>query len=129
MDKDKGWYETKVQEIGFKKGYSVILEQEIHTIYKTKNRDGFWDGKEFEIGAIEKGTSSNYRNTLKHCASKLNVKIAVLFVLDGISLDEFKSGLKRYNGLKGTSQWKAFDEIILVTEDGRLYKMKAQLSE
>lgn len=128
-DKEKGWYETKVQEIGYLKGHSVILEREIHTEQNIKNNDGTWDGKYFEIGAIEKGTSANYRNQLKHCASKPNVQVAVLFVLKGVELDEFKAGLKRYNGLKGTSQWKAFDEIILITEDGRLYKVKAQLSK
>ncbi len=52
------------------------------------------------------------------------MRIAVLFVLEKAELNEFEVGLARYNGLKNTSQWKAFDEIILIRQDGHIEKKK-----
>ena len=42
--KNKGWYETSVQEAGYKSGHVVILEEEIHSILNRRNTEGTWDG-------------------------------------------------------------------------------------
>ncbi len=44
-----GEYEKKVQNVGYEKGHSEILEKEVHSIYKKKNNEGYWDGASFEI--------------------------------------------------------------------------------
>ena len=36
LDKDKGWYETTIQDVGYKYGHSVILEKEPQNVYKGK---------------------------------------------------------------------------------------------
>ena len=79
IDKNKGWYEISAQNAGFKKGHCVLLEKEDHTVYKNKNCEGTWDGKKFEIAGAETGVPNNIRNALKHCATKPNSAIAVLF--------------------------------------------------
>ena len=43
LDKTKGWYETLVQEVGYKNGHSGILEEEPQNIYKKKSCEGIWD--------------------------------------------------------------------------------------
>lgn len=114
FDKKRGWYEKTVQDVGFRTGHSAILGKEDHTVKHKKNTEGTWDDKLFEIGAIETGTSSNIKNALKHCASKPGCAIAILFAPQKIDLKEFSIGLQRYNGLKGTPQWKQFDMIIVI---------------
>ena len=115
FDSDKGWYEEKVQTAGFLSGHSVILEAEYHNIYKHRNCEGLWDGLPFEIAGAENGTASNIRNALKHCAKKPDSKVAVIFFPNAnYSTEEFCSGLAKFNGLKGTSQYKLFDFIYCV---------------
>ena len=41
FDKDKGWYEKKVQEVGYKTGHAVILDVEQHNKYVTKINDNY----------------------------------------------------------------------------------------
>lgn len=70
FDKDKGVYEKEVQLIGFRNGFSVILENETGGDFKQKFTEGIWNGKEFEISSRESGTDSNILRGLKHCAKK-----------------------------------------------------------
>lgn len=115
LDKDKGWYETTIQDVGYKHGHSVILEEEPQNVYKGKSCEGLWDDLKFEVAGAESGTSNNIRNTLKHCASKPESKIAVLFFPNGnFSAENFQAGLAKFNGLKGTSQYKKFDLIYCI---------------
>ena len=115
FDSDKGWYEKNVQTAGFLSGHSVILEAEYHNIYKHRNCEGLWDGLPFEIAGAENGTANNIRNALKHCAKKPDSKVAVIFFPNAnFSTEEFYSGLAKFNGLKGTSQYKLFDFIYCV---------------
>lgn len=118
LNSEKGWYETSVQNAGYKAGYSVILEAEDHTILHKKNIDGLWDGMKFEVAGAENGTSNNIRNALKHCASKPGCEVAVIFILDEIKNADIRTGLARYNGLKGSNQWKDFKEIYIVDING-----------
>lgn len=115
LDKDKGWYETTIQDVGYKHGHSVILEEEPQNVYKGKSCEGLWDDLKFEVAGAESGTSNNIRNALKHCASKPESKIAVLFFPNGnFSAENFQVGLAKFNGLKGTSQYKKFDLIYCI---------------
>jgi len=115
FDNDKGWYEENVQMAGFKSGHFVILEAEYHNIYRHRNCEGLWDGLLFEIAGAENGTASNIRNALKHCAKKTGCQVAVIyFPNDNFNAEEFLHGLAKFNGLKGTSQYKLFDFIYCV---------------
>lgn len=118
FDKGKGWYETTIQDVGYKYGHSVILEKEPQNVYKGKSCEGFWDILKFEVAGAESGTPNNIRNALKHCASKPDSKIAVLFFPNGnYSSENFQIGLAKFNGLKGTSQHKIFDLIYCIQGD------------
>ncbi len=118
FDKDKGWYETSIQEAGYKNGHSVVLEEEPQNIYKKKSCEGLWDNLKFEVAGAESGTPNNIRNALKHCASKPESRIAVLFFPNGnFSSENFQTGLAKFNGLKGTSQYRKFDLIYCIQGD------------
>lgn len=119
FDKDKGWYEKTAQSIGFNHGHSVIFELEDHTQQNVKNTEGLWDNLKMEIGGAETGTANNIRNALKHCASKPDTEIAIVFMPNYSSDYDIDGGLKRFEGLKktGTSQWKHFKEIYFISKD------------
>ena len=74
LDKKKGWYETAVQDAGFKEGHSVILEKEPQNVYGKRSTEGLWNGMRFEIAAAETNIPNNIRNALKHCASKRDTR-------------------------------------------------------
>ena len=115
LDKDKGWYETTIQDVGYKHGHSVILEEEPQNVYRGKSCEGLWNDLKFEVAGAESGTPNNIRNALKHWASKPESKIAVLFFPNGnFSAENFQTGLAKFNGLKGTSQYKKFDLIYCI---------------
>ena len=115
FDSNKGWYEEKVQTAGFISGHSVIFEAEYHNIYKHRNCEGLWDGLPFEIAGAENGTENNIRNALKHCAKKPGSKVAIIYFPNGnFNAKSFNKGLSKFNGLKGTSQYKLFDFIYCV---------------
>jgi hypothetical protein len=123
FDKDKGYYEKNVQEIGYKYGHIVILEKEDHSLYKVKHTDGTWDGKIFEIVGVETGLENNIRNGLKHCAKKPNTEIAVLyFPSTNFNVKNFEKGLSKYNGLINTNQYVKFLEIICISDGKIVYK-------
>lgn len=124
FDKDKGHYETNSLTAGVKDGNIVILDKEIHSEFKIKNTEGFWNNKPFEVAGNETATPNNIRDSLKHCAKKPNCKIAVLyFPFNNFSKKVFEQGLKKYNGLRGDKrQWKAFDQIICIQNDVIVYK-------
>ena len=52
---------------------------------------------------------------LKHCASKPNTEVAVIFFAnDNFNIDIFNEGYRKYKGLKGSSQYKQFKEIYSI---------------
>ena len=115
FDKTTGWYEKDAQTAGFNSGHSVILEKEPQDIYRHRSCEGLWDGLPFEVAGAETGTANNIRNALKHCAKKPGSKIAVIyFPNDNFSTEAFNDGLAKFNGLKGTSQYKLFDFIYCI---------------
>lgn len=118
FDKTTGWYERNAQNAGFKNGHSVILEKEPQDIYKHKSCEGLWDGLPFEIAGAETGTANNIRNALKHCASKPDTRIAVLFFPnDNFSTQAFNLGFAKFLGLKATEQYKEFDLIYCIHDE------------
>lgn len=121
LDKKKGWYETAVQDAGFKEGHSVILEKEPQNAFKKKSTEGTWDGQRFEIAAAETNTPNNIRNALKHCASKRDTEVAVVFFPNGYIPSGFEDGFGKYSGLKGTTQFKNFQKIICI-HNGKIIK-------
>ena len=129
FDNKKGWYERRIQSIGFKEGHAVVLEAEPGNTFKHKYSEGTWNGNVMEIAGAETGNSANIRNALKHCASKPNVKVAVVFFPDSnaLSVLNIEKGIARYNGLKGTSQWKLFEEILFISNDGKIIQKKPEL--
>jgi hypothetical protein len=122
FDSTKGWYELKVQEIGFKNGNAVVLDVENHANFRQRNTDGTWNGLKFELACAETGTSQNIRNALKHCASKKDAEIAVILSLNKLTDAQIREGLNRFNGLKKTAQWKKFQKILFVFQDGTIKK-------
>ena len=121
FDKKTGEYEKAVQNVGFKNGYRVILEAENHSLMNVRNIDGLWNGKKFEIATASTATPNNIRNALKHCASKPDANIAVLYFPSGYSDGLFEDGLSKYNGLKGTSQYRDFMKIICIYKGDIVY--------
>lgn len=121
LDKKKGWYETAVQDAGFKEGHSVILEKEPQNAFKKRSTEGTWDGQRFEIAAAETNTPNNIRNALKHCASKRDTEVAVVFFPNGYIPSVFEDGFGKYSGLKGTTQFKNFQKIICI-HNGKIIK-------
>lgn len=129
IDKNKGWYEKTVQETGYRYGHSVILEKEIHNIEGQKNVEGIFDGLSFEIAGAETGIPNNIRNALKHCASKPNCEVAVIFFPDEskVQMSSIREGLRKYFGLKGNpKQFKEFEKIYFMTNDRIVYMQKKQ---
>lgn len=129
FDGKTGWYEKSVQEVGFNFGSSVILEEEIHSIQNKKNVEGTFDSLPFEIAGAETGLPNNIRNSLKHCASKPNCKVAVIFLPDETKVDmkSIREGLKKYYGLKNDpKQFKDFQIIYVMTPTKLIYVQKKQ---
>lgn len=119
IDKNKGWYETTVQKIGYNAGNAVVLEKEDHTVQNKKNTEGTWNGLLMEIAGAETGTANNIRNALKHCASKKETEVAIVFMPNYNTVYDIFGGIDKYEGLKknGGSQWKKFAQIIFMSKD------------
>lgn len=118
LNKDKGWYETYSQDAGVKNGHVVILEAEPQNRYKVKCCEGTWDNLPFEVAGAESGTPNNIRNALKHCASKPDSKVAVIFFPnDNFSAENFYAGLAKFLGLRNTTQYRKFERIYCIHND------------
>ncbi len=117
FDKKKGWYETSIQNVGFKNGHSVILGEEPQNLYGEKSCEGTWDNLPFEVAGAENATENNIRNALKHCASKHETEIAVIdFPNTDFDLGVFNQALRRYKGLEklNDGQYLKFKKIICI---------------
>lgn len=110
--KDGGEGENTIQQVGYANGHAVILTRETHSIPNQKNIDGTWDGLRMEVATARTGTGNNIRDSLKHCAKKPGVDVAVLNITS--EHFELEAGLSKYNGLRGTSQWRQFREIVII---------------
>ncbi|GHT80191.1 hypothetical protein FACS189467_1720 [Bacteroidia bacterium] len=125
FDKKKGWYEEVVQNIGYKNGYSVILGSETGKEDGARYTEGWWNNLPFEIASTETGTKNNIKKGLKHCASKRETEIAVLFFPnDNFDIRVFNDALAMYNGLKklNNGQYKQFHKIICISGGNIIYK-------
>lgn len=128
FDKDKGWYEKTVQKVGYDSGHSVILGKEVHNVLNRRNVEGLFDSLPFEIAGAETGLPNNIRNALKHCASKPDCDIAIVFFPDEgkANMSSIRTGLRIYFGLRGTSQFKDFEVIYFMSRNKILYTQKKQ---
>lgn len=119
FSKDKGWYEKSVQDVGYRNGNAVVLENEPQNEYKKKSCEGTWDGTLFEVAGAETVTPNNIRNALKHCASKPDCEIAVIFFPDEsmISMESIRIGISKYCGLSNTTQYRKFKRIYFISKD------------
>lgn len=120
FDKIKGDYELHVQTVGFHKGHSVIFEKESSNIIGKRFTEGLWDGKEFEIAAVETASENNILRGLKHCASKRTTQYAVLYYPNGGYDDAIlKKAINRYRGLAKLhdGQFLKFEKILCVQEN------------
>lgn len=125
FDKNKGFYERNVQDIGYKNGYSVLLEKEESSEIGHKFTDGLWDGKKCEIAGAETATKSNIKKALIHCASKRETEIAIVyFPKIQPSEDIIQEGVAKYIGLlkNGADGTIRFKKMIFVLSDGRIIK-------
>lgn len=118
IDSDKGWYETFVQDIGYQNGHKVILESESGKAIGKNYTEGTWDNLQFELATKETGTPNNILRGLKHCSSKENVQMAVIFLPNTeYNENEFKRALLRYFGLINNGMpLKHFKRIVCVSD-------------
>lgn len=126
FDKNKGWYEKDVQNIGFNAGHSVILEAELDNIFGKRHTEGTWDGFVFEIASRETATVNNIKRGLEHCADKKTTEIAVLHFPDGgFNPDNFNKALHRYKGLEKLhdGQFRRFKKIICIQSGQIVYEV------
>ena len=129
FDPKRGKYEIIVQNIGFQAGNAVILGSEPGRVYNVKYTDGTWNGDQFEIAGKETATPSNIKKGLNHCASKPDVKIAVLyFPNNNFDIQNFERGLAMYNGIakSGGYGFRKFEQIICI-EGNRIVHQKSHL--
>jgi hypothetical protein len=120
--KKLGYQEKEVQKAGFKNGDAVIFENEPSNTFKVKHPDGTWNAAVLEIASTTTGTANNIRNGLKHCASKQITEVAVLYFPKGkFNVQNFESGLAKYNGLKNTRQYKSFKTIVCIESETIVY--------
>ncbi len=75
FNSDGAKYETMAQNAGFNSGHAVILEKEVHSVYKKRNCEGTWDSLSFEVAGKLTASQNNIREGLKHCAKNLIVKL------------------------------------------------------
>ena len=72
----------------------------------------------FEIAGAETATANNIRQALKHCVSKPDAEVAVIFFPnDNFDREFFEKGLAKFNGLKGTSQYRLFKYIYCIDKE------------
>jgi hypothetical protein len=120
FDKKKGSYEKNVQKVAFTNGNSIIFESEIGKEIGERYTEGLWNGKLFEIAGTETGSSNNLLKGLKHCASKRDTEIAVLyFPNNNFSEDILNNAIVRYKGLEKLQdgQFLKFQKIIVVSNN------------
>lgn len=123
IDKDKGWYETAVQRIGFESGHSVILESEYSNVLNKKFTEGTWDGRKFELATRETGTANNILRGLKHCAAKPDTKVAFLYFPKELNIQNLEEALRRYKSEANMPERThiKFERILCITNDGIIY--------
>lgn len=126
LDKKKGWYELRAQQIGYENGHSVLLEKEDHTKLNVKNTEGTWDGVKFEIAAAETGSPNNIQRALKHCAAKHNAEVAVIFMPNYDESYDIEKALNKFAGLRklNDGQWRKFEQIYFLSRDQIIRKYR-----
>lgn len=123
FDKHKGWYEKRVQEIGFKRGHKIIFGEERGLEFGVKHTEGTWDDIPFEIAAAETGTANNIKRALAHCAKK-EADIAVVFS-PYLPFTDLQNGVKKYLGLKNIGgEYRSFRKMIFISNDSEIVEIK-----
>ena len=80
------------------------------------------------ISGIETVASNNIMKALKHCASKPNTEVAVIFFAnDNFNIDIFNERYRKYKGVKGSSQYKQFKEIYSIDKENMILQKNTKL--
>lgn len=120
FDKNGGEYEKNVMNIGYNIGHSVILESERNGKWRERFTDGLWDDKKFEIAGCETAIANNILSRIKHCASKRNTAVAILYYPKG-GFDQavLNRAIARYKGLEklNDGQYLKFEKIICIQKE------------
>ncbi len=120
FDPKKGHYEKDVCNVGFDNGNAIVLTRERYGEFGERFTEGTWNTMKFEIAGCETATTNNILRGLKHCASKRETDIAVIYYpKGGFSQEVFNNAVERYKGLepKHDGQYLKFDKIICVEND------------
>ena len=118
-----GKYEKTVQDLFFKKGDEIILENESSKI-PGKKVDGFLNGQSFDMSSILSDGENNIKRALNHSRKK-NAEIAILYFPDenNFSIEKLNISVKKYNG---QTDYR-FKKIIYIVNDKILvYKKPAE---
>ena len=105
--------ETEIQNILFKNGYNIILEDETSIIDGITILDGILDNKGVEFATKYNGTQKSFKDGLNHCAKK-KVSIALVYFPNGISSKDIYLGIKSYNGLKDKRGYHQFEKNFII---------------
>ena len=124
LDPRGGRYEQIAQRCGFLRGSSVVLEEGRCDEYGVKKCEGFWDHLPFEVAGAETGGGNNIRNALKHCASKPSCQVAVVVLPNSYTTENLIEGIKKYEGLKNTTQFVDFKKIYFINKDSEIIMKK-----
>ena len=89
-----------------------------------KKCEGFWDHLPFEVAGAETGGGNNIRNALKHCASKPSCQVAVVVLPNSYTTENLIEGIKKYEGLKNTTQFVDFKKIYFINKDSEIIMKK-----
>lgn len=117
FDPKKGHYEKDVCNVGFDNGNAIVLTRERYGEFGERFTEGTWNTMKFEIAGCETATTNNVLRGLKHCASKRETDIAVIYYpKGGFDQEVFNKAVERYKGLepKQDGQYLKFDKIICV---------------
>lgn len=109
--------EREVQDIFFKNGDELILEDESEKITPGKKPDGIYNGKTFDMSTIGGVGENNIKNALNHSKAK-RAKVAVIYFPDDqlFSFDRLSNGINRFHG---QTDYR-FEKIIYIV-DGKIY--------
>ncbi len=118
FDPNKGHYEKEVQEVGFKNGHRVVLENEKNGEDKQRFAEGLWNGKTFEIGTSLGVGNNNIKHILNHCKDK-DAKIAVIYFPkeELFTRERLFDGIYKYNG---QAEYR-FEQIIYIVGENINY--------
>lgn len=115
---DTGKYEKFVQKRCVINGDAIILTTEKGKPIGDNYTEGIINGKKFELASCLTCKSNNILNGLKHCATKDETEVAIIYLTKDVPIVEIKRAINRYKGLKNTlTYYKNFTNIYAIGEN------------